>query len=134
MAPELLNPDYLEEDENGPTAADNLDYPPPQDTGLDFTTKATNAHRPTQQSDVYALAMVIIEVTSGYVPFHTLRDEHVIFKILSDSRPKRPQHPDMSDDIWEMVQISWSKEPVKRSKLEEVIRCLERAANPASQR
>lgn len=106
MAPELLNPEHPDQDVN----------------------------RPTEASDVYALAMVMVEVLGGHVPFHEYRNEVVIFKVMAGMRPERPTHPDMTDEIWEMVQGCWREDPTKRPKISDVLECLERAANPGSKR
>lgn len=124
MAPELLNPD----DPTNETAeltgnGDALEAP--------VTMKDS---RPTEESDVYALAMVVIEVMSGRVPFFGVKNEAVMFRVVIDVRPGRPAHPDMKDEIWEMVQSCWCKPPHNRSKLVDVIKCLERALNAVRRR
>lgn len=131
MAPELLNPDYPDEDLDGPTETSNSQSPIEANT-LDYP--VGSAHRPTTQSDMYALAMVVIEVTSGRLPFYKCRNEQVLARIMDNKRPNRPRHAVMSDEIWELIQACWSTEPVKRPGLDEVIRRLERAANPPDQR
>lgn len=83
--------------------------------------------RVTKESDIYALAMVIVEVMSGRVPYPAYKNEAVILKIMEERRPERPTHPDMSDELWETVQGCWCADKTMRLKVEDVINCLERA-------
>jgi len=106
MAPELLNPEHPDQDVN----------------------------RPTEASDIWALAMVMVEVLGGHVPFHEFRNEVVIFKVMAGVRPERPVNAAMTDDIWEMVQSCWNQDPAKRPKISQVLACLQRAAHPDEHR
>lgn len=117
MAPELLNPE-------NPAGENNL--------LVGASAGGPNKiSRPTKESDVYALAMVMIEVLSGRAPFDQYRDTVVIFKILSGNRPERPTSTEVSDDVWKLIQNCWFKDPMQRSKLEGVIESLNRAINSA---
>lgn len=79
----------------------------------------------TDKSDIYALAIVMIEVWSGRDPFHGTNPEAVMMKVVDEGkRPERPTHADLSDAIWETIQGCWCQEPAKRLKLEDVIRSL----------
>jgi len=102
MAPELLNPEHPDQDVN----------------------------RPTEASDIWALAMVMVEVLGGHVPFHEFRNEVVIFKVMAGVRPERPTNAAMTDEIWEMVHSCWNEDPTKRPKISEVLDCLQRTAHP----
>lgn len=117
MAPELLNPE-------NPAGENNL--------LVGASAGGPNKiSRPTKESDVYALAMVMIEVLSGRAPFDQHRDTVVIFKVLSGNRPERPTSTEVSDDVWKLIQNCWFKDPMQRSKLEGVIESLNRAINSA---
>ena len=82
----------------------------------------------TKASDCYALGMVIYEVLSGQVPFV---DYHILFvphHITSGERPKRPKREWFTGDLWGMLEICWSSNPIARPTIGAVFECLERAS------
>jgi len=86
--------------------------------------------RPTQESDIYSLAMVVIEVFTGQVPFHKLIESAVILRIVKGKRPLRPEGSrglGFSDDVWGMVERCWHQEPGQRPKISEVQACFRNA-------
>lgn len=116
MAPELLNPDAPDDE----------------------------VPRPTRASDVYAFAMVILEVFTGEitpfyhnqipmfallgkVPFHQYRREVAAIKMVQGSRPARPNDTlglGLTDEVWNMVCACWLKEPQSRPIISDVVKCL----------
>ncbi|KZT03176.1 kinase-like protein [Laetiporus sulphureus 93-53] len=76
--------------------------------------------RPSCEGDIYALSMVMWETFTGRVPFDECpRDAMVILKIISGHRPSRPDSPDLkalglSDQIWQLMEKCWSREPKDR--------------------
>jgi hypothetical protein len=107
---------------------------------------------PTRQSDVFAFGMVAIEVIvtpsfdvlivynlrrvqvfTGQVPFpENERSYIVIRKVAEGGRPPRPPKSTklgLSDELWAVVQSSWSHEATDRPSLSTFVELLERV-NP----
>ena len=85
-------------------------------------------NRRTRESDCYALAMVILEVLTGQVPFPRYDGFIVMRKVVDGERPERPQGPEVAwftDDLWEMLERCWSPDPKLRPAVEAVLECLE---------
>ena len=85
-------------------------------------------NRRTKESDCYALAMVILEVLTGQVPFPRYDGFIVVRKVVNGERPERPQGPGaawFTDDLWEMLERCWSPNPKLRPTVEAVLECLE---------
>lgn len=91
--------------------------------------------RPTRQSDIYALGMVVHEVLSGRPPFPRCKDAVVIQKVMGGERPQRPQGSRgarFKDGIWEMLELCWKAERDDRPSLITLLQCLEGATQPSS--
>ena len=64
---------------------------------------------------------------SGKVPFHGMQDTVAIANVIAkDERPFRPAHRQLSDQLWEMIQRCWRREPSERPTLQEVVAFLEK--------
>jgi hypothetical protein len=89
---------------------------------------------PTQESDCYALGMVIYEVLSGQKPFaQSTRETTVIFKVLHGDRPSRPQGKEgtlFTDDIWRVLELCWKPQPRDRISAKAVLLGLEGNMSP----
>ena len=81
--------------------------------------------KPTKQSDYYALGMVILEVLSGKTPFGHLRDILVTGRVIGGERPTRPEGSWFTDDLWEILERSWSPRPKDRPTVEAILERLE---------
>jgi len=81
--------------------------------------------RPTEESDCYALGMVIYEVLSGQVPFPQDRISVVFLKVIKGERPTRPRGPGFTDDLWEMLELCWKHQPHDRPTLKTLLQRLE---------
>jgi hypothetical protein len=90
-------------------------------------------HRRTKCSDRCALGTVIYEVLSGRKPFYQYTDYVVSGKALKGECPKRPQGQDgvvqFMDDVWDMLKLCWVTIPQDRPGIEDVLKCLEKAAS-----
>ncbi|KAF9785442.1 kinase-like domain-containing protein [Thelephora terrestris] len=88
-------------------------------------------YRPTEESDVYALGMVIYEVLCGAVPFGDLTNSAAIVKdIVEGKRPTKPEdaaHLGFTGGLWKIVEQCWSPDGNKRPALKAVQSCLEEA-------
>lgn len=101
MSPELLNPDNA-------------------DSGK-------NPRRSTKESDCYALGMVVYEVLSGKVPFDEYGPYVALAKVLGGERPERPKGDAgklFTDDIWDLVERCWKRNPGDRATAKDVLECL----------
>jgi len=83
--------------------------------------------RPTDNSDCYALGMVVYEVLSGQLPFFRHRG-CVVLKIAKGERPERPQGVEgvwFTDDVWGILEGCWRPIPADRPRIKDVLQCLE---------
>ncbi|KAF9643888.1 kinase-like protein, partial [Thelephora ganbajun] len=90
--------------------------------------------RPTRESDCYALGMVIYEILSGQVPFATYGPFGTLTKILRGENPKRPRGEGeklFTDDIWEVVELCWKREPGDRASAKDVLQRLGGILSPS---
>jgi serine/threonine protein kinase len=112
MAPELLDPEV---------------FGMPSSPNLSFSTT----------SDVYALAMIVIELFTENKPFHEFPNEpSVIVKVINGERPTRPDKSDilgLSDQVWELVQTCWCQDSGRRPGISSVLDRLQSiiASDPA---
>jgi len=102
------------------------------------------ATRPTNKSDVYSLAMVVIEVKvsrlaqspvsqpskylqifTGRHPFDLHSDEQVILLLAKGSRPDKPNHEQFTSGMWSLTEKCWNKDPQKRPDTPKVLEKLE---------
>jgi len=69
--------------------------------------------------------MVIFEVLSDEVPFVYYSTHLVTQKITGGEQPKRPERTWFTDDLWGMLQLSWSSQSINRPTIKAVFKCLE---------
>lgn len=87
--------------------------------------------QPTNESDCYALGMVILEVLSGRPPFAPDKDFIVMRKVIDGEHPGRPEGPEgapFTDDLWGILELCWATRPESRPSIETVLECLERVS------
>ena len=85
----------------------------------------------TNESDCYALGMVILEVLSGQVPFPSYNPLIVMRKVIEGDRPRRPQAAEglwFTNGLWETLELCWSPLPSSRPAIEAVLDCLKRTS------
>ncbi|KAF8842577.1 kinase-like protein [Paxillus ammoniavirescens] len=79
---------------------------------------------PTEQSDIYSLGSVMLQVCSGEVPYADLRsDVQVMLALANGVTPSRPATPRMNDRMWDFIQRCWStkEQGAKRPSAEEAL-------------
>jgi serine/threonine protein kinase len=66
------------------------------------------------------------QVFSGRVPFYDKTDvEAAATVITTDERPSRPTHQQLFDQLWEMIEKCWRRDPSQRPTILEVVNFLE---------
>ncbi|KZP20548.1 kinase-like protein [Athelia psychrophila] len=69
----------------------------------------------TASSDVWALAMTILEVMSGRMPYYPRRQVHATgIAIMEGVLPDRPDNDTISDDLWIALNMLWVGDPESR--------------------
>jgi len=79
---------------------------------------------PSKSSDIYALGMVAVELFSGRLPFHELTGAAVAVRMAQEMRPRRPDHPQLSDGMWGLIERCWHQDRAKRPTIYLVSNCL----------
>ena len=94
-----------------------------------------------KESDVFAFGMVVIEVRghgftprqtpslvyqvfTGKFPFSDCTVPHVIYKIVTGMRPERPDHPNLTNQLWKLTQRCWAEKPQDRPQIDSAIELL----------
>ena len=73
--------------------------------------------QPTTESNVFSFGMLAYEIYSGSVPYHNVSTPLAILCILSEEPPERPIIiTNDLDDLWELMQQTWSYKPSLRPK------------------
>ena len=63
---------------------------------------------------------LLTQVFTGASPFGNLEPIMVMAAIIRGGRPQRPNHPGISDSLWELIQRCWDRSPSKRPEASEV--------------
>ncbi|QRV89341.1 Tyrosine kinase catalytic domain protein [Ceratobasidium sp. AG-Ba] len=94
-------------------------------------------------ADVYALAMTILEIITGQIPFGQASVHAVVYGKINNEIPQRPQtfipenSPD-GDKLWLLLCKCWSREPADRPTSGEVLETLrsisQEGLNPPTER
>jgi len=74
-------------------------------------------------SDVFELLRTFLEVLSGRPPFYYVKSDNYVNKFAYEwTNPDRPSEPSapLSDEMWALMQRSWSQEFDKRPSLREI--------------
>ena len=80
---------------------------------------------PTISSDVYSLAMVIVEAFTGKVPFPNLVNTVVVVVVSKGGRPQKPldcEHLGLGRAVWKLTEGCWNQKPDKRPDVANVLR------------
>lgn len=98
----------------------------------------------TKKSDIYAFGLLAWEVSyfyqrssdrslnradpqlfAGHVPFRGTHQLGAIYSLATGDRPPRPDHPELSDDIWNLIRRCWNDNPSNRPPIETVLATLQ---------
>ncbi|KAJ4479387.1 hypothetical protein J3R30DRAFT_2755320 [Lentinula aciculospora] len=83
--------------------------------------KGTNPR--SRASDVYAFAMCALEVFTSVLPWGALSEKHIYhLVVLENSRPERPDDPQLTDDLWNIIDSAWHQEPRSRPSFDFIVR------------
>ncbi|KAF8340787.1 kinase-like domain-containing protein, partial [Amanita rubescens] len=96
-APELFG---IPEDDGDPS-----DDPPPR----------------TQMSDVYAFGCLFYEIYYDSIPFAGKSDMQILTLVSRGVLPPRLAEQPLRDEAWDLIQRCWTREPLKRPTMEEVM-------------
>ena len=78
----------------------------------------------TEQADIFAFAMLGIEIFTGELPFGDTRHETAILMIAQGQRPEKPRGAEprgFTSEIWRFTQRCWHQNPTKRPKIDAVV-------------
>ena len=74
--------------------------------------------------DVFAFAMLAVEVFTGKVPFGDQADNNITFGIPNKKRPDKPSTSDqvgLTDEIWTIIERCWDDDPGRRLPISDVV-------------
>ena len=83
-------------------------------------------------ADVFAFAMLVVEVFSGEVPFSNTEGGSVVTHIVNGKRPARPRAAEqlgLTVKMWRFVEKCWDANPNKRPTIDEVVHSWEGFVN-----
>ncbi|CAE6500832.1 unnamed protein product [Rhizoctonia solani] len=87
-----------------------------------LSTESEIEAKPTFETDIYALGMTFLEITSGRVPYGDVgREYNIMIQISQHRLPKRPEDcittgNAQADSLWLLMQDTWAKAPQDRPK------------------
>ncbi|KAJ7743325.1 kinase-like protein [Mycena metata] len=79
----------------------------------------------TTRSDIYSFGSVTLEILSGRIPYHYLRqDAQVVIELHKGNKPRRPAVSFVTDAQWAFIQRCWASNPLQRPDAAEVMRAV----------
>jgi len=78
----------------------------------------------TAKADIFAFAMLVIEVFTGELPFGNVRHETAILMIARGQRPEKPQDAEccgLTAEMFRFIEKCWHQNPAKRPDINEVV-------------
>ncbi|KAF9789522.1 kinase-like domain-containing protein [Thelephora terrestris] len=88
---------------------------------------------PTTQSDIYSLAMVIVEVFTGKIPFPDAINVQVIILMSKGDRPSKPPGVEalgLVPALWKLTEECWHQSPERRPDIANVLRRFQAIVEP----
>ncbi|KAF9651701.1 kinase-like protein [Thelephora ganbajun] len=80
--------------------------------------------RTTKECDIYAFALLAWELFAERVPFSDRHHLAAIHLLANGTRPLRPLHPELSDEVWNMIEKCWHNDPAHRLSIKDVLAIL----------
>ncbi|KAF9779338.1 kinase-like domain-containing protein [Thelephora terrestris] len=80
-----------------------------------------NGDRNTQEADIFAYGMVVVEVFTGKCPFSEFTANVTISKIMDGERPDRPQDSGLTDPVWDLACTCWHPELTRRPTITKLV-------------
>jgi serine/threonine protein kinase len=77
-----------------------------------------------KSADVFAFAMLAVEVFAGKVPFGDMKNESVVVQIVAGKRPEKPlaaEQLGLSVEMWKFIEKCWNQNPNKRPSMDQVV-------------
>jgi len=73
----------------------------------------------TKATDIYAFGCLALEISTGEIPWETVRSNFRVTTFISRGRaPPRPEGEiasrELDDDLWELIRICWRRDPSQR--------------------
>ncbi|KAL0060222.1 MAP kinase kinase kinase [Marasmius tenuissimus] len=103
--------------------------------GPEENTKENGPKEDKTPRDIYAFACTVLEIMTGKLPFHKIIDAAVIYQVsVRRQRPERPSEGWCPDHIWDLVELCWDEDPLRRptaKALQDYLRRLIEAGNPS---
>ena len=65
---------------------------------------------------------VSLQVFTGAVPFSNSLPTATMLAIMDGRRPPRPDHPQLTDHLWVLMQRCWDQNPLSRPEISEVFK------------
>ncbi|KAJ7030108.1 TKL/TKL-ccin protein kinase [Mycena alexandri] len=79
----------------------------------------------TTRNDIYSFGSVTLEILSGRIPYHYLRqDAQVVIELHKGNKPRRPAVSFVTDAQWSFIQHCWASDLLQRPDAAEVIRAV----------
>lgn len=80
-----------------------------------------------KKSDVFAFAMLILEILTGKVPFSGMHDMHVVTHVRNGGRPERSTcWPTVfTEPMWQLLENCWDEVPANRLDMGSIVHHLE---------
>ena len=85
-----------------------------------------------KSADVFAFAMLAVEVFTGRVPFWNMKSGRVLPKIVSGKRPDKPlaaEQLGLTLEMWKFIEKCWNQNPNKRPSIDQVVSAWEGFVN-----
>jgi serine/threonine protein kinase len=82
----------------------------------------------TKETDVFAFSMVALEILTGQIPYHYLRQDSVVITFVQDGiRPDRIRYlpTTFTEPMWTLLTDCWNADPKKRPDMKNVVQRLE---------
>lgn len=117
MAPEIMGIQPLAGDTNESGS---------QNSSL-VTVEESFVPRLTKETDVYAFAVLALEIITGKAPYYYIKTD-AIFQthIVRGERPRREKYasPALTDALWSVLEDCWVQQPSSRPGMETVVQRL----------